>query len=181
MSWPNKQIHLVNIGVYISNIKLFTVCHQYVWITFAGVLDPFGASGWVRRQQFCIGFIARSAFLAIFWPTLTLPPCQLGQKKFGQKMAKWVPHIVLHVYIQLPSLGEYFRPFKLSFGAISAVLGDKNIPFQLILPLHLRHSAPNFKTYIFGMLIHFLIDLLKRNFWYFFWIWWIFGTHVACA
>lgn len=66
MAGPHKQIHLVNIGVYISNIKVFTVCHQYVWIIFAGVLDPFGASGGLRRQYFCIGFIARSALLAIF-------------------------------------------------------------------------------------------------------------------
>ena len=70
-------------------------------------------------------------------------------------------------YIQLASLGGYFTPSKVSFGAILAVSGDKNILFQQIWHLHFKPSAPDFKKYIFGMLIQFLIDLQKRNCWFF--------------
>ena len=110
----------------------------------------------------------------------TLPPANPVKKIWSENGKMGPAYSTSCLYSNCIS-GGYLTPSEVSFGAISAVSGDKNIPFQLILPLHLRHSAPNFKTYIFGMLIHFLIDLLKRNFWYFFWIWWIFGTHVACA
>ena len=91
MAWPHKQIHLVNIGVYISNIKLFTVCHQYVWITFTGVLDPFGMG---PKTTVLHRVYSAKRFLGhIFTYPDPPPPTQPTRSK----MAKWVLHIVLHV------------------------------------------------------------------------------------
>ena len=119
-------------------------------------------------------------FWSKFWPSLTPLPTR-SIFLWSEMACTGVPNKELHLLSSSCTYWGQFGPSIVSFSTILAVSGDKNIPFQLILPLHLRHSAPNFKTYIFGMLIHFLIDLLKRNFWYFFWIWWIFGTHVAYA
>ena len=96
-------------------------------------LTHLGASTGLRSQQFCIGFAARAAFLAIFWPSMT-PPANLV-KLFWFKMAcTGVPHIVLRVLCWTCTSGFFFRPSKVSFGAIYAdsdwqmgVFGPKNI------------------------------------------------------
>ena len=90
---------------------------------FPGSLTYLGASTGLRSQQFCIGFTAQAAFLAIFWPSLTPPANPV--KLFWFKMTwKGVPHIVLHVLCSTRTSGGYLRPSEVRFRAILALSDD---------------------------------------------------------
>ena len=83
-------------------------------------------------------------------------------------MSKWVLHIVLHVLYSTRISGGVFYTLWSKFWRYFGCFGwQKYLFFQQIWHLHFKPSVPDFKTYIFGMLIQFLIDLQKRNCWFF--------------
>ena len=132
-----------------------------IWGPFQGSLTHLGASRGLQSQK-------RGPFWAIFWPSLN-PPCQPGQIFWSKIACTGVPHIELHVSCCTRTSGGYFRPSEVRFRGILALLSNKfyNVDTQKTFYL-LRPSAPNFKTYIFGIVLQFPTTWLEKKWWVFF-------------